>query len=76
MFLILCVVGAGVVIGLIYGLWGEDFTIDMSELILKENSVIVNIENKTKIIITGIKPIFILLKKLAPANATIVPICV
>ena len=41
-FIILFVVGAGVVIGLISGLWGEDFTIDMSELILKENSVILD----------------------------------
>ena len=40
MFVILLVVGAGVVVGLISGLWGEDFTIDMSELILKENSLI------------------------------------
>ena len=40
--LLACVVGAGVAIGLIYGLWGEDFTIDMSELIMKENSVIID----------------------------------
>ena len=38
--ILLCVVGAGIVIGLIKGSWEEDFTIDMSELILKENSVI------------------------------------
>ena len=29
---------------MIYGLWGDDFTIDMSELILSENSVIVDTE--------------------------------
>ena len=38
--ILLCVVWAGIVIGLIKGSWEEDFTIDMSELILKENSVI------------------------------------
>lgn len=41
-FLILCVIGAGVLIGLVYGIWGDDLTIDISELILKENSVIVD----------------------------------
>lgn len=42
--ILLCVVGAGIVIGLIKGSWEEDFTIDMSELILKENSVIYDSE--------------------------------
>ena len=47
LFLILCVVGAGVVIGLIYGLWGDDFKIDISELIMSENSIIVDTDGNT-----------------------------
>ena len=36
------VVGAGVGIGLIFGLGKDDFSIDMSDLIMKENSIIVD----------------------------------
>ena len=39
---ILIVVGAGVGIGLIFGLEKDDFSIDMSDLIMKENSIIVD----------------------------------
>ena len=39
---ILIVVGAGVGIGLIFGIEKEDFSIDMSELIMKENSTILD----------------------------------
>ena len=39
---ILIVVGAGVGIGLIFGIEKEDFSIDMSDLIMKENSIIVD----------------------------------
>lgn len=39
---ILIVVGAGVGIGLIFGIEKEDFSIDMSDLIMKENSTIVD----------------------------------
>lgn len=39
---ILIVVGAGVGIGLIFGLGKDDFSIDMSDLIMKENSIIVD----------------------------------
>ena len=39
---ILVVVGAGVGIGLIFGLGKDDFSIDMSDLIMKENSIIVD----------------------------------
>ena len=42
--LILSVIGTGVVIGLIYGLWGDDLKIDITELVLSENSVIVDQE--------------------------------
>ena len=42
--LILFVIGAGIAVGLVYGLWGEDFTINMSELIMTENSVIIDSE--------------------------------
>ena len=38
------VVGAGVGIGLIFGLGKDDFSIDMSDLIMKENSTIVDTE--------------------------------
>ena len=41
-FLIACVIGAGVVVGLIYGLWGDDLKIDLTDLILSENSVILD----------------------------------
>lgn len=39
---ILMVIGVGIGVGLIYGICGEDFSIDMSELIMKENSIIVD----------------------------------
>ena len=52
-FLILCVVGAGVVIGLIYGLWGDDLKINMSDLILQENSVIVDTDGNIIAELTG-----------------------
>ena len=39
---ILLVVGAGVGIGLIFGIEKEDFSINMSDLIMKENSIIVD----------------------------------
>ena len=41
-FLILCVVFTGVAIGLIYGVWGDDFKIDISQLTMSENTIIVN----------------------------------
>lgn len=46
-FLLLCVIGAGVVIGLVYGLWGEDLTINLSELVMTENSIIVDTDGNT-----------------------------
>ena len=39
---ILIVVGAGIGIGLVFGLGKDDFSIDMSDLIMKENSIIVD----------------------------------
>ena len=42
MFLLLFVIGAGVVIGLFSGALGEDFSIDITELVLDDNSVIVD----------------------------------
>lgn len=45
-FVILIVIGAGVAVGLIYGLYGEDFSIDMSELIMKENSMIMDTDKE------------------------------
>ena len=52
-FLVLCVIGAGVVIGLIYGLWGDDLKIDISDLILQENSVIVDTDGNIIAELTG-----------------------
>ena len=40
-FIILLVVGAGIVGGLMYGLWGDDLNINLSELVLDENSLII-----------------------------------
>ena len=42
LLVILIVVGAGVGIGLIFGVQKEDFSINMSDLIMKENSIIVD----------------------------------
>ena len=41
---LLFVIGAGVIAGLIFGLWGDDLNIDMNELVLADNSVIVDSE--------------------------------
>ena len=43
-FIILLVVGTGIVGGLIYRLWGDDLNIDITELVLDENSIIVDSE--------------------------------
>ena len=53
MFVILFVVGAGVAVGLISGLWGEDFTIDITELVLEENSLIVDPEGNVLAELSG-----------------------
>lgn len=42
--IILFVVGAGIVGGLIFGLWGDDLNIDVTELVLAENSIILDAE--------------------------------
>lgn len=47
MLLLVVVVGAGVVAGLIFGLWGDDLNIDITELVLAENSIIVDSEGVT-----------------------------
>ena len=46
-FVILFVVGTGVIGGLIFGLWGDDLNIDVTELVLSENSIIVDSEGNT-----------------------------
>ena len=53
MFIILFVVGAGVVIGLFSGLMGEDFSIDITELVLDENSVIVDTDGNVLAELSG-----------------------
>lgn len=47
MLLLVVVVGTGVVAGLIFGLWGDDLNIDITELVLAENSIIVDSEGVT-----------------------------
>ena len=50
---ILVVVGAGVTIGLLYGLWGNDLKINLSELVLKQNSVIYDTDGNVIAELTG-----------------------
>ena len=50
---ILVVVGAGVTIGLLYGLWGDDLKINLSELVLKQNSVIYDTDENVIAELTG-----------------------
>jgi len=52
-FIILFVVGAGVVIGLFSGLMGEDFSIDIKELVLDDNSVIVDTDGNVLAELSG-----------------------
>ena len=47
------VVAAGVLGGLIFGLWGDDINIDLSELVLDENSIIVDSEGKVLAELSG-----------------------
>lgn len=44
LIIVVCVVGAGIVGGLIYGLWGDDLKIDISALTMTENSIIYDSE--------------------------------
>ena len=53
LFIILFVVGAGIAVGLISGLWGEDFSIDITELVLDENSVIVDTDGNALAELSG-----------------------
>ncbi len=52
-FIILFVIGAGIVIGLFSGLLGEDFSIDITELVLDENSVIIDAEGNVLAELSG-----------------------
>lgn len=45
--LLVIVVGAGVIAGLVFGLWGDDLNINLTELVLAENSIIVDSEGNT-----------------------------
>ena len=42
--ILIMVIGAGVLAGLVFGLWGDDLNIDATELVLSENSIIVDSE--------------------------------
>lgn len=42
--ILILVVGAGVVAGLVFGLWGDDLNINLTDLVLAENSIIVDSE--------------------------------
>ena len=50
---IIVVVGSGVTIGLLYGLWGDDLKINLSELVLKQNSVIYDTDGNVIAELTG-----------------------
>lgn len=50
---IIVVVGSGVTIGLLYGLWGDDLKINLSELVLKQNSVIYDTDENVIAELTG-----------------------
>ena len=50
---LLCVVGAGIIIGLLSGSWEDDFSIDISELVMSENSVIIDSEGNVLAELTG-----------------------
>lgn len=52
-FIILFVVAAGILGGLIFGLWGDDLNIDMTELVLAENSVIIDSEENVLAELSG-----------------------
>ena len=43
-FILLFVIGTGIIAGLMFGLWGDDLNINLSELVLEENSVIIDSE--------------------------------
>ena len=53
LFIILFVVGAGVVIGLFSGVIGEDFSINIQELVLDDNSVIIDSEGNVLAELSG-----------------------
>ena len=40
------VIGAGIVVGMLYGAWGQDFEINEEELVISGNSVVVDIDGK------------------------------
>ena len=52
-FILLFVISAGVMAGLVFGLWGDDINIDLSELVLDENSIIVDSEGNTLAELSG-----------------------
>jgi len=53
MFIVLFVIAAGIAVGLISGLWGEDFSIDITELVLDQNSVIIDAEGNVLAELSG-----------------------
>lgn len=52
-FIIAVVIGAGIIIGLLSGLLGDDFSIDITELVLDDNSVIVDSEGNVLAELSG-----------------------
>jgi len=52
-FIIIGVIAAGIVAGLIFGLWGDDLNIDMNELVLADNSVILDSEGNVLAELSG-----------------------
>ena len=44
LMLVIIVIGAGIVVGMVYGMWGQDFEISEKELMLYGNSVLYDSE--------------------------------
>ena len=53
LILALIVVGAGIVVGMLYGMWGQDFEISEDELEIKGNSVIYDAEGNVSAELSG-----------------------
>ena len=51
--LITIIVGAGIVVGMIYGMWGQDFEISEDELVLNGNSVVYDSKGNVKAELNG-----------------------
>lgn len=53
LFLALIVVAAGIVVGILYGNWGEEFEINKEELVIRGNSVVYDSEGNVRAELSG-----------------------